>query len=154
MATEPRSSWFGKLVRSCLPLPTRSAPPSPVLSASNANASNTMLPIASSPSDPVPSTEPVSATAHSAPGNQHFNRNAVANNAVWGTLKLALRGLEESLDIFPPLKVAVGGLVACVRHFEVRPQSRSSRVEESKEATMYRGPNSTRKSMSNLLRIS
>jgi hypothetical protein len=154
MATEPRSSWFGELVRSCLPLLTRSPPSSPVLSASNANASNTMLPIASSSPDPVPSTEPVSATAHSAPGNQHFDRNAVANNAVWGGLKLVLRGLEESLGIFPPLKVAVGGLVACVRHFEVRLQSRSGQVGESKEATMYRGPNRTRKSTNSLLRIS
>ena len=35
-------------------------------------------------------------------------------SAAWGTLETALRLLEKSADACPPLKSAVGGLVACL----------------------------------------
>jgi hypothetical protein len=154
MATGPRSSWFSELVRSCLSLVPRSPPSSPPLSPHNANASNMIFPIASSPPDPLSSAEPVSAIVGPAPVNHSSDREAEAvENSAWEALKLGLRGLEGSLGIFPPLKAAVGGLVACVRHFEVSPESRYDQGDKSKEAMMYRRPNRTRRSMKNLLQI-
>ena len=42
-----------------------------------------------------------------------------ARSVAWNGLETALRLLEKSADAFPPLKSAVGGLVACLDLFEV-----------------------------------
>ena len=42
-----------------------------------------------------------------------------ARSVAWKGLETALRLLEKSADAFPPLKSAVGGLLACLDLFEV-----------------------------------
>jgi hypothetical protein len=37
-----------------------------------------------------------------------------AGNTAWNGLEAALRVLETSADVFPPLKSAVGGFVSCL----------------------------------------
>ena len=39
---------------------------------------------------------------------------------VWNGLQTALGVLKESSDVFPPLKSAVGGLVACLNVVQVK----------------------------------
>lgn len=40
-------------------------------------------------------------------------------STAWSGLETALRLLEKSADAFPPLKSAVGGLLACINLAEV-----------------------------------
>lgn len=44
-------------------------------------------------------------------------------NAAWSGLETALRLLEKSADACPPLKSAVGGLLACINLAEVSHQN-------------------------------
>jgi hypothetical protein len=153
-ASEQATSWWGELIRSCLPWTTARRPPSsPALSASNAN--NTILPLVTFHPDPAPSTEPMLAVAAQGPEHRQTDRETeITDSGVWRTLKLGLSGLEESLGIFPPLKVAVGGLIVCVRQFEVREQTCSQRANESEEVILYRPPHRIKRSTSSLLQIS
>lgn len=43
-----------------------------------------------------------------------------ARNTVWAGLEVALHVLEQSSDVFPPLKSAVGGLNACIQIVKVK----------------------------------
>lgn len=46
----------------------------------------------------------------------------VGDDTSWEALRLALRGLQGGLDVFPPLKIAVGGLLECVMHVQASDQ--------------------------------
>ena len=50
----------------------------------------------------------------------------------WAGTKLLLDLLKESSDIFPPLKCAVGGLVALIDVYEVRGPFEELRTEAHK----------------------
>ena len=53
------------------------------------------------------------------PGDNYSNRLLKAGNVAWKTLETALRLLNRSDGVFPPLKSAVGGLVACLNLTQV-----------------------------------
>ena len=70
---------------------------------------NTIFP-PSRPSPPALSQDPSS--TH--PGDNYSDRLVKAGSVAWNALETALRLLERSADACPPLKSAVGGLVACL----------------------------------------
>lgn len=71
------------------------------------------------------------------------------DNAVWGAMKLAMKGLRDALDVFPPLETAVGGLLECLTHLEASLLSRFvfSRIECQRTS---RWPTRTAESTNNL----
>jgi hypothetical protein len=79
------------------------------------------------PSQPTstPTSNPygvdVSQSATSPPTN--LQKVKAGGAVVFEGLKTTLRALKESSDAFPPLKAAVGGLLACIDMVEVRDRS-------------------------------
>jgi hypothetical protein len=72
-----------------------------------------------------PSPKPAALSAiQSSPNHQSTrltNHNTVSRgtaNIAWTGLESGLRALRESLDLFPPLKSAVGGLLECIDIFQ------------------------------------
>ncbi|CAE6498548.1 unnamed protein product, partial [Rhizoctonia solani] len=59
---------------------------------------------------PGPSAEPEVADPNANIGEKQKNKASVA----WGRLTSSLRALETSVELFPPLQSAVGGLVGCL----------------------------------------
>ncbi|KAF9556952.1 WD40 repeat-like protein [Agrocybe pediades] len=94
--------------------PNPSAPPSTNASRLPSQNPTPASPNHSRPPSPKPSrpTSPTSAkppTAHQAP-QQHYLKDSA--KVAWKATETVLRLLKESVDAFPPLKSAVGGLVA------------------------------------------
>ena len=65
------------------------------------------------------SDQPSQPSSSTRPGNNYSDRLVKAGSVAWKGLETALRLLEKSANAFPPLKAAVGGLVACLDLFEV-----------------------------------
>ena len=72
------------------------------------------------PAEPAPTSSP-SVTAGDPPANAESTLTLAkkAGEAAWSGLKVTLRSLEKSSDVFPPLKAAVGGFLGVVDIFEV-----------------------------------
>ncbi|KAF9556966.1 WD40 repeat-like protein [Agrocybe pediades] len=84
-------------------------PPSPIHSRpASPNHSRPPSPKPSRPTSPNSAKPP---TAHQAP-QQHDLKDSA--KTAWNAMETVLRLLKESADAFPPLKSAVGGLVACL----------------------------------------
>ena len=62
----------------------------------------------------LPSSDPSSQQPASDPEPNTSDKLKKAWGVTWTALETALRLLEKSADAFPPLKSAVGGLVACL----------------------------------------
>ena len=69
--------------------------------------------------EPSGSVQPV-LSKDSALGPPVSNKGKDRLGVVWNGLQTALGVLKESSDAFPPLKSAVGGLVACLNVIQVR----------------------------------
>ena len=69
--------------------------------------------------EPSTSDQPSQHSSSTHPGNNYSDMLVKAGSRAWKGLETALRLLEKSAGAFPPLKSAVGGLVACLDLFEV-----------------------------------
>ena len=65
------------------------------------------------------SDQPSQPSSSTRPGNNYSDALVKARSVACYGLETALRLLEKSADAFPPLKSAVGGLLACLDLFEV-----------------------------------
>jgi hypothetical protein len=68
----------------------------------------------------LPTSDPSSKQSASDPERNTSDKLKKAWGVAWSGLETALRFLEKSADAFPPLKSAVGGLVACLDLAQVR----------------------------------
>ena len=71
------------------------------------------------PGDDEPSTSDRSPQDSSSPGKNYSDVLEGSKSVEWKRLDTALRFLEKSADACPPLKSAIGGLVACVDQTQV-----------------------------------
>jgi hypothetical protein len=74
-------------------------------------------------SSPLPSQNSL---ANRPPANPTSNDETSSGqtNVAWAGLETGLRALRETSDVFPPLKAAVGELLACLDGFQVSPITR------------------------------
>jgi hypothetical protein len=110
---------YDKLVRSHSPSPLQQSGAS-----SDAHATSPPSRLYPGTSDGLvpPSTSRVSVALHhgeSAPLLSPGPDHAEPGGAEWARLRSALRTLQESSSMFPPLQSAVGALVSCLDLFEV-----------------------------------
>lgn len=77
---------------------------------------------ASGPPSPVPDSQPSLHVPPASPDpsqTMHSNEETKMKLMAWSGLKVLLKVLDASGDVFPPLKSAVGGLNQCIDIFEV-----------------------------------
>lgn len=143
MTSEPKSSW-GEVFCSCLPwtrqrsssdlavplnqvAPDGNEPQSAdnAVRRSNSDPNVSLADIATGSGKPRPTDDAGqrSISDPTAPSTSRADHDPsaeprLADSVAWGATKLAMEGLQEALDVFPPLKAAVGGFLGCMTQLQ------------------------------------
>ncbi|ELU36788.1 NACHT domain-containing protein [Rhizoctonia solani AG-1 IA] len=95
--------------------------------------------------DPVPvgrepqAIVPMVNLAHTTPKLRPASKSTTSQSPAWQTFVTALKTLEAGVGIFPPLKEAVSGLLACTVHLNsgADPTNSSTRIRTRENAILY-----------------